>query len=55
MVRKLKYYLQPGHAGPQEAFAELFAQLFGAGAETSAGTTLSVWFKGAAAIVAGLI
>jgi hypothetical protein len=30
--KDLAYFLQPGHAGREEAFAEVFAQLFGRGA-----------------------
>jgi hypothetical protein len=28
------YYLQPGDAGPEETFAEVFAQMYGGGADT---------------------
>ncbi len=31
----LEYYLQPGHAGPQEAWAETFADLYGGGCVAS--------------------
>ena len=32
---KYRYYLQPGRAGREEAFAEIFANLHGSGAQLS--------------------
>jgi len=34
-IRNLEYYLQPGSAGREEAFAELFGVILGGGSELS--------------------